>query len=253
LLLFREGLLQHCGSAGQYAAEWHGWPHRVQGALASGAVEPWRPSDEGRHEGAAVEEWTFSFWTTDGSVGGIVLLRLIPAERAAWYWSALARAGEALLHVADWDVRAPKTGLAIRSHGLWADHICEAPFEQWTIANEAYAVALDDPEDALDRAYGSAAPLALDLEWYASAPASASDRGYAQPGEVHGVAELASGRLALDRASARRTHRWGDVLGPVATEPAVAHLGPRAPVAFPDGSVLDLVLTPDGWRRRMPR
>jgi hypothetical protein len=203
--------------------------------------------------GAAVEEWTFSFWTADGSAGGIVLLRLLPADRSAWYWSALARAGEPLLHVADWDVHAPKTGLAIRSHALWADHICEAPFEQWTVANEAYAVALEDPEDALHRAYGSAAPIALDLEWYAGSRASRIEGGYEQEGEVHGQAELASGRLELDAAPARRTHRWAEALGPLPAEAAIAHLGPRAPVAFPDGSALDLVLTPDGWRRRVPK
>ena len=83
----------------------------------------------------------------------------------------LARTGEPLLHVTDWEVPLPAAGLALRSHGLWADHICEAPFEQWTVANETYAVALDDPADALDRAYGTAAALAFDVEWYASAAA----------------------------------------------------------------------------------
>jgi hypothetical protein len=214
---------------------------------------PWSAADELRHSGAGAEEWTFSFWTLDGSAGGIVLLRLLPHDGVAWYWSALARSGELLLHVADWEVRAPKAGLAIRSHGLWADHVCEAPFEQWTIGNEAYAVALDDPEDALRRAYGQAAPIALDLEWYSIAAAGSVEDGYEQRGEVHGVVELSSGRFELEAAAAWRTHRWAAALGPMPTEPAVAHLGPRAPVGFPDGSVLDLVLTPDGWRRRVPR
>ena len=125
----------------------------------------------GSPHGAAVEEWTFSFWTADGSAGGIVLLRLLPPARRCWYWAALARAGEPA---------PPRGGLggavatgrarACGPTALWADHICEAPFEQWTVANETYAVALDDPADALGRAYGTAAPLAFDLEWYATGP-----------------------------------------------------------------------------------
>ena len=42
-------------------------------------------------------------------------------------------------------------------------------FEQWTVANEAYAVALDHPDDALGRAHGRPAPVAFDIEWYAEA------------------------------------------------------------------------------------
>ena len=38
-------------------------------------------------------------------------------------------------------------------------------------------------------------------------------------------------------------------LGPVALPDAFAHTGLRAPFAFPDGTVADWVLTPDGWRR----
>ena len=42
-----------------------------------------------------------------------------------------------------------------------------SPFEQWTVQNECYAVALDDPADALGRAYGESTPVAFDVEWYA--------------------------------------------------------------------------------------
>ena len=56
----------------------------------------WAATDELRHAGAAAEEWTFSFWTGDGSAGGLVLLRLLPATRTCWYWAALVRAGHPL-------------------------------------------------------------------------------------------------------------------------------------------------------------
>ena len=151
--------------------------------------------------------------------------------RRCWYWSALSRPGAPLLHLVDWEVPLPRpgAGLTVRSAGLWADHVCEAPFQQWTVANEAYAVALDDPEDALGRAYGVATPIALDVEWYAAGPASAVPGGYEQRGEVHGVVELGDGPLELDGLPAHRTHRWGDDLTMPSAAPAVAHLGLRAP------------------------
>ena len=215
----------------------------------------WSAADEGPHATNAVEEWTFTFWAGDGALGAIVLLRLLPVARRCWYWSALTRRDAPLLHLVDWDVPLPRpgAGLAVRSAGLWADHICESPFQQWTVANEAYAVALDDPEDALGRAYGVATPIALDVEWYAAGPASAVPGGYEQRGEVHGVIELGDGPLELDGLPGHRTHRWGDDLTMPSAAPAVAHLGLRAPARLPDGSVADLVLTADGWRARVPR
>jgi hypothetical protein len=221
-------------------------------------------ADEGRHPETALEEWTFCFWTDDGSAGGLVFLRQVRAARRTWYWSALVRAGEPLLHVSDWEAPLPATGIGTRSNALWADNTCEAPFEQWTVANEAYAVALDDPADALDRAFGTSTPVAFDLEWYASAPAvdlvDANSQpssgglidGYRQEGRVHGVVELAGGRLVVDDVPAHRTHRWGTVLAAPTVAPAVAHLGLRAPVRLPDGTQLDLVLTSAGWRQRHP-
>ncbi len=217
------------------------------------APTAWRAADEGRHDGVSVEEWTFGFWSRDGSSGGIVLLRHLRPTRRTWYWAAFVRAGAPLLHVSDWEAPLPASGLAVRAEGLWADHTCEAPFEQWTVANEAYAVSLEDPADALDRAYGHAAPLAFDLEWYASAPARPLAAGYEQDGEVHGVIELGDGASTLEGEPAHRTHRWAMNLAPLDLAPAFAHLGPRAPVRFPDGTAMDLVLTAEGWRSRVPR
>ena len=65
--------------------------------------------------------------------------------------------------------------------------------------------------------------------------------------------------IELAEIPAHRWHRWTDrasgradaaALGPIAVDLAPAHAGVRAPFAFPDGAVLDLVLTPSGWRRR---
>jgi hypothetical protein len=221
--------------------------------VAAAAGNQWADADERRHDGADQEEWTFAFWTPDGRLGGWVLLRLLPSARRCWYWTALARAGERLVHVTDWTAPLPRAGLTVRSEALSADHVCEAPFEQWTVANETYAVAVDDPDDVLGRAYGASVAVAFDLEWYgAGAPQPLAD-GYRQAGEVHGVIELAHGRVDLVAAPAERTHRWGAVLAPPPVEPGFAHVGLRAPARLPDGALVDLVLTADGWRARVPR
>ena len=75
-----------------------------------------------------------------------------------------------MLHVADWHVPRRADPLLVKSDGLWAEHTCDAPMEQWTVANETYAAALDDPDDALGRAYGVTTALSWDLEWYADRP-----------------------------------------------------------------------------------
>lgn len=209
--------------------------------------------DEAPHATAPVEEWVFTCWEPDGSAGLISGYRVHRVPGAmGWYWAALVGSGRPLLHVAEWHVPARSDPLLVKAHGLWAEHACDAPMQQWTIANETYAAALDDPDEALGRAYGVTSPVAFDLEWYATGPAVPVDGGYGQDGVVHGLVELAGGPLHLTEAPARRWHRWGTELGPIELPPAYAHTGLRAPFAFPDGTVADWVLTPDGWRSRVP-
>lgn len=212
------------------------------------------PSDEGRHAPGAgrwwQESWWFDFFAADGSFGLCTWLTLLPNQRRAWYWCALVRDGEPLLHVADLDVPWPSTGLTVRSTALWAEHLCEAPFVQWTVTNETYAVALDDADEALGRAYGRQQPIACDLEWYAAGDAERVGDGYRQPGEVHGVIELTGGPLTIETTAARG-HSWGDHDWTRAGgDPAVP--GRRAPVRLDVDGVavaLEQVVTGDGWHR----
>jgi hypothetical protein len=213
--------------------------------------------DDAPHADAAEEEYVFTAWLPDGSAGLVSGYRSRRGDRrrlAGWYWAALARRGQRLLHVTEWDVTPRSDPLLVKAHGLWAEHVCEGPMEQWTIANETYAAALDDPDEALRRAYGVPSAVAFDLEWYAAGPPVAlpTDDGYEQVGVVHGVVDLPEGALRLTEAPSRRWHRWGPSLGPLVVPEAYAHTGLRAPFAFPDGSVADWVLTPDGWRARAP-
>lgn len=212
------------------------------------------PTD-GRHDDAAVEEWVFAAWTPDAALGAISGHRIV--GRTAWYWAALARTGRPLLHVADFDVPVRADPFIVKGEALWAEHHRVAAIEQWSIGNETYAAALDDPDDALDRAYGTPTPIAFDLEWYATAAPAVGDGGHAdeQAGVVHGAIEVAGEpTIELVEVPAHRWHRWTSAadpqLGPLDVPVAAAHTGVRAPFAFPDGSTLDLVLTPTGWARR---
>jgi hypothetical protein len=216
---------------------------------------------DGRHPDAEVEEWVFAAWTPGAELGVISGHRIV--GRTAWYWAALARAGRPLLHITDFDVRVRADPFIVKGEALWAEHQCDAPMEQWSVGNETYAAAIDDPDEALRRAFGTPTPIAFDLEWYATAapsePAAGHDTvtrwGYVQEGVVHGVIEvLGEPTITLVEVPARRWHRWaanGSGLGPQELPDAIAHTGVRAPFAFPDGTVDDLVLTPSGWARRI--
>jgi hypothetical protein len=213
---------------------------------------------DGRQEGT-VEEWVFSAWDPAATIGVLSGHRIV--GRTAWYWASLARAGRPLLHVLDTDVPVRSDPFVVKGEALWAEHHCDAAMEQWSIGNETYASAITEPDDALGRAYGVPTPIAFDLEWYATEPVvalAANDdvEGYTQRGVVHGIVEvLGEPRIEFVEVPAHRWHRWtsGGTLPPVVLPEVTAHTGIRSPFAFPDGSVDDLVLTPDGWARRSPK
>jgi hypothetical protein len=224
---------------------------------------------DGRHVGAPIEEWLFAAWTSDARLGLISGHRIV--GRTAWYWAALARSDRPLLHITDFDVIVRADPFIVKGEALWAEHHCDAKMEQWSIGNETYASAIDDPDEALGRAYGDPTPIAFDLEWYATAVATplepvghraSIDAGYEQVGVVHGSIEvLGEPTVELVEVPAHRWHRWtteaggrdDDGFGPLTLPDATAHTGVRAPFVFPDGSISDLVLTPRGWALRTPR
>ena len=241
------------------------------------------PCDDGRHAGT-IEEWVFAAWTADATLGVLSGHRIVGPT--AWYWAALARDGRPLLHITDFDVPVRADPFIVKGEAMWAEHFRDAPMEQWSVGNETYAAALDDPDEALGRAYGVPTPIAFDLEWYATGPPSrlvgealGADDGYAQPGTVHGRIEiLGEDPIDLTEVPARRWHRWSadpgetspagaandgpttgrtspraSAVGPLRLPLGAAHTGVRAPFRFPDDAVVDLVLTPSGWARRRVR
>jgi hypothetical protein len=215
---------------------------------------PFAPTDDLAHAGVSVEEWVFVAWAPDGAMGCISGHRLL--GRTAWYWSALVQSGQPLLHLTEWQVGVRTDPFVVKAPEMWAEHHCVAPMEQWTVGNEAYAVALDDPDEAISRGYGTPTPMSFDLEWYATDVPTAINDGYEQVGVVHGMVEIL-GRATVEMAEipAHRWHRWSENpgLAPLSMEVVMAHGGLRAPFAFPDGSVSDSVLSPRGWRSRAQR
>lgn len=199
------------------------------------------PTDDLRHEGAAVEEWVFQCVAPDGSIGAVSGHRIV-GDRL-WYWAAVIRRGRPLLHVADWDVPRRADPYLVKGDGLWAEIGCDEPMSQWSVANETFASALDDPVEALGRGYGVPTPIAVDWEWYATAAVHPhGERGYEQPGVVHGLFEIAGeARVVHPEMTARRWHRWGDAVDVeppgLPTERTVATAG-WAPFAFPGATVV---------------
>jgi hypothetical protein len=166
------------------------------------------------------ESWDFDFATVDGSLGGYVRLGLFPNLGVAWFWAALAGPGRPLVAVRDHDVPLPRRATTeVRAEGLWTAFTCESPYEHWSVGLEAFAVALDDPVEALAGERGDRIAFGLDLEWEGSAGpfdagsvsgARTAGRRYEQVCDVYGEVLVNDERLELS-GSGHRHHAWGVV------------------------------------------
>lgn len=169
--------------------------------------------DERGHGAAGmdtVESWTFEFVTADGALGGWVRYSTV-GDAHAWYEAIVVGPHRPLLAVIDHDVPLRSSPMEVRTHGLWADHICETPLDHWTLGLEAFAVSLDDPDDLSVDARGDLVPLGLDLEWETDGPVVALEStrpGYHLPCRVTGEILVGTAAIDLD-AVGWRDHRWG--------------------------------------------
>jgi hypothetical protein len=169
---------------------------------------------------SASEAWEFR-WGTAAGDGGLVRLALHGDERVAWFWAYLWRPGLGPVVVRDHEVALPRgKALEIRADSLWSSLVCETPGEHWSIGLEAFAVALDSPEDALVGEIGERIAFGLDLEWE-----TLGDEGVnGQPGRVRGDVLLGRETLAVDTP------------GPFVHSAVDDGFGARTIVAWDDGA-----------------
>jgi len=213
----------------------------------------WAAADEQRHPDAPVEAWWWWGAAADLSAGVYVGLEL-RGDRYD-YWAGLIRADEPYLYIEEQDGADLRGGLEIKPAQMWADAVCDVPFRQWSIGNEAHGVLLDDPGEAWRRAYGTLVPVTFDIEWYAAAEPAALDStgggtgaglGYRQAGEVDVQIELTSGLFTFT-GPGERVQRWGAPYMPSSFAMPIASSGMRAPYRRSDGTTVDQVLTDRWW------
>lgn len=172
--------------------------------------------DERRHAAGPERLWCesidFDFFAPDASIAGWVRLDLYVNLGVAWYHALLVGPGRPTVAVADCTVPLSRAGSwAIRTEGLWADHTCETAVEHWSIGNEAFAIAVDDPAELYaPEPRGERIPLGLDLEFEADGEADhdATTTRYELPCRVHGEILVGDEQIELD-GWGQRHHSWG--------------------------------------------
>lgn len=221
------------------------------------AAAPLRPD--------TAEQWTFDAVAADGSLAVSVGVGRRRGSGRGWYWLTVVGADRECVVVVDPDVAltSGSTSLEYRAPGLWADHNCSAASGHWSVAAEAFGVALTDPWQIWGRAFGDPTAVGADLEWdpvdqpvAAPGAAGATDSpdnldkacvagAWTVGCTVHGELLVGDERHELD-CDGVRGHQWGTgVLGPTGwlagswRTPTGAWRHYSAPDGAPDG-------TPDG-------
>lgn len=211
------------------------------------APRSFRAADERRHADAAVEAWWWWGRSAEHDAGIFVGLEL-RGDRFD-YWAGLVRVDLPYLYVEELDGTGLRQGLEIKPPELWADHVCDVPFRQWSLGNETYGVLLDDPTEAWRSAFGTVVPVTFDVEWHATDEPEAIDHGYQQVGEIDARIELTEGVLALTGPAAR-VHVWSVPYLPSSWAMPTDDRGLRAPYRRGDGLLVDQVMTSSRWWAR---
>lgn len=201
------------------------------------------------------EGWTFDWAARDGRLGGFVAVVLLPHLGRTWYTACLVGEGRPVVVVVDHDVPLPRSGLELRTEGLWAAHNLETPLDHWSLGCEAFGVAVDEPVELDSDVRGDRVPFGHDLEWETGGPVAADPGGgrYVVPCRVTGEVLVGQEVVEVD-APGWRDHFWGVAPwwtsslcrgwlardgAPVAVDPGEMALLPVAPVPVrstgPDG------------------
>lgn len=176
-------------------------------SLARVAPDTDRPArDEGEHPDVASESWWWWGWSDDLAVGWFVGLEV--RRQRFDYRAGLVRRGQPYLYVEELDGTGRRAGLELKPPEMWAGHRCDVPYRQWTLGAEAHGVLLDEPFDALDRPYGTVAPVTFEVEWHSQSATRPIAHGYEQVGAVDAEVELRECILRF-RGPGHRLHIWG--------------------------------------------
>lgn len=100
----------------------------------------------------------------------------------------------------------------LRTSGLWAEQVRERPFDHWSYGLEAFALAIDEPDELTRRGLGHRVPLGWELDFVADAApetAAAGDPGsFTQTGTIEGLVLTGNGEQSI-AGRARRAHWLG--------------------------------------------
>jgi hypothetical protein len=191
----------------------------------------------------------------EGEVFGLTFqVSVHPAERSARFLAIVLDRGHRPVVLVDEHVPPPGRGWEIRDSGLWADLNCETPGVHWSYGLEAFALALDEPDQLVEGDRGDRVPLGweLDFESEDGIDALIEEGGsfvHRQKGTAHGLLLGPHRPIAIAGPAVR--HHWRG-----ADKPATVVVGApgsesdaldRVQVRF-DGDLWSCVLWSDGLR-----
>lgn len=172
-------------------------------------------ADEQRHEPGPepfwTEAWSLDFFTGDGSLGAAIEMALLPNLGRTAFSVAIVGVDRPLVSLVEAEAGLPTPStLELRAPGLWTELMCQSPMDHFTFDLEAFAVALDDPDDVYRGALGHRTPIGGELEWETSGDVDVGRNAvsYEMPCVVHGELLLGDATLEID-GWGWRSHRWG--------------------------------------------
>ena len=107
----------------------------------------------------------------------------------------------------------PGSTWELRTSGLWAEQVLERSFEHWSYGLEAFALAIDEPDELVRRAYGHRVPLGWELDFVADGAPEATTCGeqgsFTQTGTIDGILLTRDDEWPIS-GPARRSYWIGD-------------------------------------------
>ncbi len=161
-----------------------------------------------------VEVWDQWFVIPEDGIGGYVRLTIRPHDGVSWYWgSIIGLAGRPLITVLADDLPLPQRGsMELRGPAIWTETTVLRPFEHLTTDLEAFGVAIDEPTEVWDGAFGDRVALGLEFDWDTEGTPGPSPvpgtTGYRLVGQMHGEVLLDETRWELEGVGVR-DHWWG--------------------------------------------